>query len=140
MDGFLSGLGTHNIKAGAAVFFEDINSGLDVINLFSDNQAALDACKSESLLVCPDFKNQCWIEHCHIVNIIHQKNLDVNWIKVKGYSSILGNVRADALAKDAVFSSWQLPYIVSEHFLKTDGTAISSNSRCFVCGVFQSVH
>ncbi|KAG9286132.1 hypothetical protein G9A89_010146 [Geosiphon pyriformis] len=129
MDRFLSGLETHNMKAGAAVFFENINSGLGVnmfsmvsstmaelqpiflalecipsfclVNLFSDSQAALDAYKSESLLVCPDFRNQCWIECYHIANVIRQKNLDVNWIKVKGHLGILGNVRADALAKDA---------------------------------------
>ncbi|KAG9289381.1 hypothetical protein G9A89_007942 [Geosiphon pyriformis] len=159
-DGSLSGLETCNMKTGAAVFFEDINSGLGMnmfglvssmkvelqaislalecvpsfcsVNLFSDSQAALNACKSESLLVCSDFRNQYWIKCHHIANIIHQKNLDVNWIKVKGHSDILGNMWTDALTKDAAFSSWQLPHIVSEHFLKAGSIAISGISRYFV--------
>ncbi|KAG9302945.1 hypothetical protein G9A89_022362 [Geosiphon pyriformis] len=73
------------MKAGAVAFFEDIDLGLNVevsglvsstmaelqaialalecvspsclVDLFSNNQTALDACKSESLLTCPDFKN-----------------------------------------------------------------------------------
>ncbi|KAG9296096.1 hypothetical protein G9A89_011948 [Geosiphon pyriformis] len=146
IDGSLSDLGTHDMKAGAAVFFEDINSGLGIsvfglvsstmvelqaislalecvlsscsVNLFSNSQAALDACKSESLL----------------------KNLDVNWIKVKSHLGILDNVWADALVMDAASSSWQLSHIVGKCFLKAGSTAISGNLRHFVCGVFQSVH
>ncbi|KAG9290028.1 hypothetical protein G9A89_010334 [Geosiphon pyriformis] len=155
-DGSLSGLGTVDVRTDAAIFFEDINLGLGVgmsglvsstltelqvialafecvpfsrlIDLFSDSQAALDTCKSESLL------------RCHIVTIIRQKNLDVNWIKVKGYSGVLGNKRANVLAKDAAFSAWHLPYLVSKHFLCADDTVVSGNSRHFVCDVFQSVH
>ncbi|KAG9305787.1 hypothetical protein G9A89_001075 [Geosiphon pyriformis] len=105
-DRSLSNLGTVDMLAGAVVFFENINSGLDVgvsglvsstltklqaialalecvpsfcsVDLFSDSQAAIDACRSESLLVGPDFKNCCWIECHHIANIIRRKNLDVN--------------------------------------------------------------
>ncbi|KAG9298231.1 hypothetical protein G9A89_002719 [Geosiphon pyriformis] len=168
MDGSLSGLGTVNVKAGAAIFFEDINLGLGIgvfslvfstlmklqaialalecvpssrsIDLFSDSQAVLDACRSESSLVCPDFRNCCWIEHCHIATIIHRKNLDMNWVKVKGHSDVSGNVHANALAKNAAFSAWRLPHLVSKHFLCAGGTAVSSNSRHFVCNIFQSVH
>ncbi|KAG9290919.1 hypothetical protein G9A89_011069 [Geosiphon pyriformis] len=83
----LSGLGTFDMKAGAAVFFENISMGLGVgvfslmfsimvelqaialafkcvlsfhtINLFLDSQAALDTCKSKLELAHPDFKNWC---------------------------------------------------------------------------------
>ncbi|KAG9305274.1 hypothetical protein G9A89_003358 [Geosiphon pyriformis] len=86
-DGSLSGLGTVDMKAGVAVFFENINLGLRVevsglvssmltklqafalalkcvpsfhsVDLFSDSQAALDACKAEFLLARLDFRNQC---------------------------------------------------------------------------------
>ncbi|KAG9303326.1 hypothetical protein G9A89_013652 [Geosiphon pyriformis] len=144
MDRSLSSLGTPGIMAGAVVFFEDIDLGLGVgvssmmmklqvialafecipsfcsVNLFSDNQAALDACKLEFVLACPDFRNWCWVKCRHIVNVIHHKNLNVNWIKVKGHSSVPDNEHADALARTAAFSN--------------------SNSRHFVYDIFRSVH
>ncbi|KAG9296356.1 hypothetical protein G9A89_014948 [Geosiphon pyriformis] len=153
MDESLISLGTVDMKAGAAVFFEDIDLGLGVgvsglvsstltelqaialalecvfsscsVDLFSDSQSALDVCKSESLLVCLDFRNWCWIEWCHIANIICQKNLDVNWVKVRGHLGVLDNEHADALAKDAAFSPWQLPYLISKCFLRAGGAVVS---------------
>ncbi|KAG9285783.1 hypothetical protein G9A89_013208 [Geosiphon pyriformis] len=160
MDDSLSGLGTLGMKAGAAVFFEDINLGLGVgvsrlvsstmvelqaialalecippshlVDLFSNSQAALDVCKSEFLLTCLDFRNWCWIEHHYIVDIIQHKNLNVNWVKVKDYSGVLRNKHADAFARAITFSNMYLPHIINEHFLKADGIAVSSNSRYFV--------
>ncbi|KAG9304035.1 hypothetical protein G9A89_005945 [Geosiphon pyriformis] len=167
IDESLSGLETLGMKAGAAVFFEDVDLGLSVevfglvfstmtelqaialalecvllfchVDLFLDSQAALDACKMESLLICPDFRNQCWIKHCHILNVIHHKNLVVNWVKVKDHSGVLSNEHADKLAKNAVFSDWFLPHLVGKCFLKAGGTAISGNSRHFVHNVFKSI-
>ncbi|KAG9305464.1 hypothetical protein G9A89_021182 [Geosiphon pyriformis] len=71
-DGSLSGLDTVGMKAGAAVFFEDIDSELGV--------------------------------------------------------------------KIAASSSWWLPYRVGERFLRAGNSAISSNSRHFVCDIFWSIH
>ncbi|KAG9288279.1 hypothetical protein G9A89_021310 [Geosiphon pyriformis] len=167
-DESLSNLGTVDMKTGAAVFFEDIGMGLGVgvsglmsstltelkaialalecipsfrsIDLFSDSQTALDACKLEMELVCPDFRNWCWIEYCHIVNIIHCKNLKVNWCKVKEHSGVSGNEWANKLAKTAALSGWHLPHSVNECYLRGGGAAISSNSRHFVRDVFRSVH
>ncbi|KAG9284437.1 hypothetical protein G9A89_023694 [Geosiphon pyriformis] len=151
-DRSLSNLGTVDILADMAVFFEDIDSGLGVgisglaialalkcvpsfrlVDLFLDSQMAIDACRLESLLVGPDFKNCCWIEHCHITNVICHKNLDVNWIKVKSHLGVSDNERADALAKNAAFSAWHLPHLVSERFLKTGIDVVSGNLRHFVC-------
>ncbi|KAG9289727.1 hypothetical protein G9A89_014462 [Geosiphon pyriformis] len=167
-DRSLSNLGTVDMLAGAAVFFEDIDLGLSVrvsglvsstlvelqtialalecvpssrlVDLFLDSQVAIDACRSKSLLAGPDFRNCCWVEHCHIANVIYHKNLDINWIKVKGHSRVSGNVRADALAKNAALSAWHLPHLVSERFLKAGIDTVSGNSRHFVRNVFRSIH
>ncbi|KAG9295879.1 hypothetical protein G9A89_006618 [Geosiphon pyriformis] len=151
----LNNLGTIDMLASAAVFFEDIDSGLGVgvfglvsstlvelqtitlalecvpsfclVNLFSDSQVALDACRSESLSVGLDFRNCCWIEHHHIAN-------------VKGHSSVSGNKWADVLAKNAVFSAWHLPHLVSERFLKAGVNMVSGNLKHFVHDIFRSIN
>ncbi|KAG9287543.1 hypothetical protein G9A89_019604 [Geosiphon pyriformis] len=141
LNGSLYGLDTLGIKAGTAVFFEDIDLGLGVevsglvsstmtelqaialalecvppsrsVNLFLDSQAVLDAYKSELMLKHPDFRN------------------------FRGHFGVLGN---DTLARAAVFSGVHLPHRIDEHFLKAGVTVVSGNSRHFVCGVFHSIH
>ncbi|KAG9307733.1 hypothetical protein G9A89_023298 [Geosiphon pyriformis] len=167
-DGSLSNLGIVDMLAGAVVFFKDINLGLGVgisgvvsstlvelqtialalecvfsfhsVDLFSDSQVTIDAYRSKFLSVDSDFKNCCWIEHCHITNVICHKNLDVNWIKVKGHSDVSGNEHADVLAKDAALSAWRLPHLVNKRFLKAGVDTVSGNSRDFVCNIFRSIH
>ncbi|KAG9307666.1 hypothetical protein G9A89_023231 [Geosiphon pyriformis] len=147
-DRSLSSLGTVSIKTGTAAFFEDIHLGLGIrvsgivsstlaelqaialaleciplfcsVDLFSDSQAALNACKSESLLIHPDFRNQCWIEHCHITDVIQNKNLNMNWVKIKGHSGVLGNK-------------------IGECFLRSSDSVVFGNLRHFVHDVFRSV-
>ncbi|KAG9292591.1 hypothetical protein G9A89_006962 [Geosiphon pyriformis] len=110
------------------------------VDLFLDSQAALNACKSEFMLACPDFKNWCWIKHHYIANVIHHKNLDINWIKVKSHSGVFSNKHANAFAKAAAFSDRCLLHVVSKHFLQADGTAVSNNSQHFVYNIFQSIY
>ncbi|KAG9291767.1 hypothetical protein G9A89_012052 [Geosiphon pyriformis] len=166
-NGSLKDLSTLNCWAGAAVFFEDINLGLGVgvcglvsstlaelqaialalkciptsrsVCLFSDSQAALDACKSELGLICSDFCNWYWVEWRHIKNIIHSKNLKVSWHKMKGHLDILGNEYTNSLADAVSFSGWFLPLYMSEHFLVANSGIVSGNSRHFVQDVFHAV-
>ncbi|KAG9286031.1 hypothetical protein G9A89_022708 [Geosiphon pyriformis] len=167
-DGSLYGLGTPGMKAGTMVFFGDIDLGLGVevfglvsstivelqaialalecvplsrsVNLFSDSQAVLNACKSELLLGHPDFRNQCWVKRHHISNVIHCKNLDVNWIKVRDHFGVLGNKCADTLVRAAASSGVHFPYKINEHFFRAGSAVVSSNSRHFVHGVFRSIY
>ncbi|KAG9307029.1 hypothetical protein G9A89_003080 [Geosiphon pyriformis] len=166
-DGFLTNLGTKNCMAGAGVFFSDIDLGLGIgvlgllsftlaemqaialalecvphsscVHLFFDSQAALDAYKSELGLVHLDFHNCCWVERLHIINIIHGRNLLVEWHKVKGHSGMVGNKRADAIADASSHSGWFLPFQSHVRFLLADGGAVSGNSRHFVYDIFHSV-
>ncbi|KAG9300166.1 hypothetical protein G9A89_010576 [Geosiphon pyriformis] len=110
---------------------------LSSVKLFSDSQSALDACKSELGLACPDFHNQCWIERCHIVNVIYNKNLKVSWHKIKDHSGISENEHTDAIAGDASLSDWYLPYYLGECFIVANGSVVSDNSRYFVGSGFK---
>ncbi|KAG9286109.1 hypothetical protein G9A89_010123 [Geosiphon pyriformis] len=132
--------------AGAAAFFENIalSIGVRVSDLVSsmiaEFQAALDAYRSESILAHPDFRNQCWVKHRHISNVICHKNLDVNWVKVKGHSGVFGNEHVNALVRTAAFSDWHLPHMINEHFLRADSTTVFDNSKYFVHNIFQSIN
>ncbi|KAG9297128.1 hypothetical protein G9A89_019409 [Geosiphon pyriformis] len=166
-DGLLKILDMVGCRAGAAAFFEDINLGLGVsiyglllstltelqaivlalecmpvaysVHLFSDSQMALNTCRSEFDLVCPDFHNQCWIKRRHIRNVIHSKNLRIKWHKVKGHSGISGNDCTNSIANAVSLSNWYLPLRVSEHFLLADDNIVSGNFRHFVHDVFHAV-
>ncbi|KAG9291929.1 hypothetical protein G9A89_004867 [Geosiphon pyriformis] len=146
MDGSVKNLGIISCRAGTAAFFENVNLGLGVcvqglisstlvelqaivlalecisvdcsVCLFSDSQAALNACKSEVNLVYPDFCNRCW---------------------VKGHSSVLENDCTDSIADTAALSDWFLPPRIAKWFLLVDGSIVSDNSRHFVQDVFCAV-
>ncbi|KAG9298948.1 hypothetical protein G9A89_015970 [Geosiphon pyriformis] len=151
MDGSLCGLRSINMKAGAAMFFENINLGLRVevfgivfsilaklqaialalecvlssssVHLFSDSQAALDA-----------------FEHQHIAGIIHDKNLNIGWHKVKSHSDVPSNNRADLLAGVSSHSGRLFHPQLKECFILANDNTVSGNSRHFVCDIFWSIH
>ncbi|KAG9299172.1 hypothetical protein G9A89_013820, partial [Geosiphon pyriformis] len=132
-DGSLSNLGIVGCRAGTATFFEDIDLGLGIgtialalecvlllssVKLFSDSQSALDVCRLELDLVCPDFCNWCWIKCHHIVNI-------------KNHSGVLENEHADIITGDTSLSN--------ECFIMADGSVVSGNSKHFVHDICYSV-
>ncbi|KAG9291573.1 hypothetical protein G9A89_021992 [Geosiphon pyriformis] len=145
-DNSLKDLGTIQRKTGAAIFFENIGLGLGVrvngllsstlvelqaialalecvsflslVCLYSDSQTALDVCKSELHLICPDFHIQCWVE--------------LEWVKVKSYSGAVGNNRVDAFAAIVSSSDWHFLFCLKKHCLLADSVFISSNFRHFL--------
>ncbi|KAG9296082.1 hypothetical protein G9A89_011934 [Geosiphon pyriformis] len=154
-DGSLAGLGTVGMWAGTAIFFDGVNLGLGVevsglvsftmvelqaialafecvplsssVYLFSDSQAALDACKFE-------------LECRHIYNLIHNKNLNICWFKVKEHSGVVGNKHVDALAMTAAMSKHSFPLHVNAYYILAGGMAVFGNSRHFVHDIFHCVH
>ncbi|KAG9288561.1 hypothetical protein G9A89_003436 [Geosiphon pyriformis] len=128
-DNSFCGLGSMNIKAGATAFFENINLAIALalkcvlssssVHLFSNSQAALDACKSELLLLAPDFRNKCW---------------------VKDYLSVLGNNRTDLLVSISSHSGWLFYPWLKKCFILANDNTVSRNSKHFVYDIFWSIH
>ncbi|KAG9293722.1 hypothetical protein G9A89_019059 [Geosiphon pyriformis] len=161
-DGSLSNLDTVGCRAGTTTFFKNISLGLNIsvlglmsstlaelqaialvlesvpllssVKLFSDSQFALNACKSELGIACPDFCNQYWIKCCHIVNIIHSKNLKISWHKIKDHSGVSENKHADAITGDTSLSNWHLLPHLSAYFIMADDSVVSGNFRHFKVG------
>ncbi|KAG9304265.1 hypothetical protein G9A89_019827 [Geosiphon pyriformis] len=166
-DGSLKNLGSADVASGVVAFFSviDMSIGISVNGLLSstmaklqaialslecvpssctvivhaDSQVAIDVCISEMSLSVPDFHSSCWLERCQIFDLVYEKNLSVHWVKVKGHSGVVGNVRADAATGDAVFFHLSLPVGVQKCFLVAKNTPVSSNTCYFVRNLYKSV-
>ncbi|KAG9299844.1 hypothetical protein G9A89_003388 [Geosiphon pyriformis] len=114
-----------------ALSFECVPSSSTVV-LHLDSQAAIDTCVSEMSLTTSNFHNQYWLERHHIFNLVKNKDLNMSWVKVKGHSRILGNMRANLAAGAASGSLFSLLANVCKHFLVAKGTAVSGNACYFV--------
>ncbi|KAG9290892.1 hypothetical protein G9A89_011042 [Geosiphon pyriformis] len=158
-DGSLKNFGSADVVSSVAAFFPVIDMNIDIrvdrllsstmaklqaialslecvpsfcmVIVYADSQAAIDVCVFEMSLSIPDFHFSCWLERRRIFDLVHKKDLSVHWIKVKGHSEIVGNVRADATAGDAVFSCLFLPVSVQECFLVAENTPVSGNTHHF---------
>ncbi|KAG9305880.1 hypothetical protein G9A89_016532 [Geosiphon pyriformis] len=147
MDGFLKKLRSVNMRASAAVFFKNISLDLGVrvsglmsstlaklqtitlafecvlsnslVGIYSDNQAVLNACKSELGLIYLDFRNYCW-------------DLSISWHKVWSHLGVINNKYANAFANAASLSPWYLILCVNEHYILANGNVVSGNFRHFV--------
>ncbi|KAG9307038.1 hypothetical protein G9A89_003089 [Geosiphon pyriformis] len=165
-DNLLNGLGTGKVTCRAAAFFSEVGMSVGVkiqgllsstlaelqaialvlecvplscsVVLYSDSQVALDACVLESKLCQSDFHNHCWMERCHISNLIRSKDILVRWIKMKEHSGIMDNNHANAFACAVAHFDLAFPVGVSNRFLMADGFAISGNAKHFVLNVLDS--
>ncbi|KAG9296645.1 hypothetical protein G9A89_002916 [Geosiphon pyriformis] len=132
MDGSLKSTGSAKVVSGAAVYFLAVNMDIGVkvdrllsstltklqtvalalmyilsscsVIVYSDSQSVIDACLSETLLA-----------QLHIVNFFKDKDISINWVKVKSHLGVPGNIKADML----------------EWFLVAENTAIFGNAYHF---------
>ncbi|KAG9289755.1 hypothetical protein G9A89_014490 [Geosiphon pyriformis] len=75
-----------------------------------------------------NFSKKCWIEKKHIHSTITSKNLSVVWVKIKSYSGIVTNKRADFFTDAATSSKFVLPVGVMHHFLAVESRPVSGNA------------
>ncbi|KAG9304656.1 hypothetical protein G9A89_020220 [Geosiphon pyriformis] len=121
-----------------ALSLECVSFSCTVI-MYADSQVAIDACISEMSLSVPDFCSFCWLEKCWIFDLVHEKDLSVYWVKIKGHSGIVGNIRANTAAENAVFSRLSLPISVQECFLVAKNILVSGNTYYFVRDLYKFV-
>ncbi|KAG9305748.1 hypothetical protein G9A89_005146 [Geosiphon pyriformis] len=60
-------------------------------------------------------------------------------IKIKDHFGVASNVKADTLASEAADSLVSLPVGVQEHFLMTEGMAVSGNTYHFIQNLFREI-
>ncbi|KAG9297557.1 hypothetical protein G9A89_007632 [Geosiphon pyriformis] len=70
---------------------------------------------------------------------VKDKNISIEWVKVKEHSDVLGNIKANALANETTFSSFFLPVNIRERFLVAEKTVISDNVCHFAQDLYWSV-
>ncbi|KAG9288545.1 hypothetical protein G9A89_006041 [Geosiphon pyriformis] len=132
-DGSLKGAGSVKIVSDAAAYFPatDIDIGVRIQRLLFSTLAKLQAIAL--VLECILFFS---ITYCQS----HQeKNIFVRWVKVKKHSRVLGNVKANKLAKEATSSLFFLPVGIQKCFLVAENTAVLGNTHHFVHNLFWSV-
>ncbi|KAG9307685.1 hypothetical protein G9A89_023250 [Geosiphon pyriformis] len=113
MNGSLRGAGSANVLSGAVAYFLalDLSVGVRIFGFLSSTMAELQAvalaleCVPSSCSVVLYLDSQAAIDAC----VSEDKNLSVNWVKVKSHASVLGNVRADKSAGKAAGSFYVLP-------------------------------
>ncbi|KAG9303988.1 hypothetical protein G9A89_005898 [Geosiphon pyriformis] len=167
-NGFVRDLGSIGACGGAAAYFPEANTSINVkvlsllsstlvelqtialvlecvpvsssVILFTDSQALLDICKFDMGLSGPDFCYKCWIEREHIHQVISEKNLLVTWNKIKGHSGIMKNEHADFFANVTTFSEIILPLKVPYCFFCVKNRPMSGNAHHFIKNLFDAVN
>ncbi|KAG9288231.1 hypothetical protein G9A89_021262 [Geosiphon pyriformis] len=159
IDSSLRNFGLVDVSSSAAVYFPAVNLSLEVkiwgllssilaklqaialalecvlsfctVVVHTDSQAAINTCVFKMSTAVPDFHVPCWVERHHIFNLVYKKNINVKWMKIRGYSGICGNEKTDAAAGNAMHSQFFLPVGVQEHFLVAEDMVVSDNAWHF---------
>ncbi|KAG9292754.1 hypothetical protein G9A89_001284 [Geosiphon pyriformis] len=148
-NGSLRNAGSVNAVCSAATYFPVLDKSIGVVvsSLLSStlaelqavalalDQAVIDVCLSELSCAMPDFCNWCWLERCHIFNLVKEKDLEVVWVKVKGHFGVSDNAKTDLMAGKAAQSPFSLLAGVHERYLVAENTAIFGNARWAGVGV-----
>ncbi|KAG9304382.1 hypothetical protein G9A89_019944 [Geosiphon pyriformis] len=132
-DGSLSGLGSVNIRSGAAVFFDDINIGMGVkvSDLMSFTLAELQAI-ALTLKCVPVFSSVSLFSDS-------QAALDAYRFELN-HSGNFGNDHANELAGHATSSNLILSSWLNERYILAGDNIVSGNSRHFIHDIFHSIH
>ncbi|KAG9306678.1 hypothetical protein G9A89_004225 [Geosiphon pyriformis] len=93
------------------------------VTVYLDSQAAINVC----------------MERHYIFDLIREKDLSVSWIKVKSYSGVCGNIKANAAAGAVACSQFSLPIGVWEWLLIAESMVVFDNAHHFVRDLFRSV-
>ncbi|KAG9304057.1 hypothetical protein G9A89_005967 [Geosiphon pyriformis] len=146
-DGSLKNFGGTDVANSTAAFFLAINMSISikVHELLSSTMAELQVialslkCVLSSCTVVVHTDSQVAIDRYRIFDLVHEKDFSVHWVKVKGHSGVVDNVRADAAAGDAVFSHLFLPVGIWKHFLVAENILVFGNTHYFVRDLYRSV-
>ncbi|KAG9301790.1 hypothetical protein G9A89_003337 [Geosiphon pyriformis] len=141
-NGLLKNFGFFIVAGSAAVYFSTINHsiGIRVRGLMSSTLAELqtvalalkcvpsftviDVCVSKLSYLVPNFQVLCWMEKCYIFNLIRKKDLSMSWVKVKDYSGVCGNIKANAAVGILLIA---------------ENIVMSGNTHYFIRDMFRSV-
>ncbi|KAG9306888.1 hypothetical protein G9A89_002557 [Geosiphon pyriformis] len=118
-DGSLRCAGSVGVAGGVTTYFSAVNAGIEV--------------KVAGLL------SSTLIELQAVVLALKDKNISIEWVKIKEYLNVLGNIGADMLANKATSSSLSLPVKIWERFLVAEKTVISGNVGHFARDFYQLI-
>src|ERR1700722_9488657 len=81
-------------------------------NIMTDSQASIDTINKNNMRYWLKLTNRSIVNS--IVDIIRNKNLTVNFIKVKAHSGIIENEKADQLANDGIIKGIEIDWIKTD--------------------------
>ncbi|KAG9304592.1 hypothetical protein G9A89_020156 [Geosiphon pyriformis] len=136
-DGSLKNTGFADIISGTATYFLALNIsvGIRVYGLGSSTMAELQTvalfleCVLLSCTLVLHLNSQAVID-TYMFEMLLNKDLIVNWVKIKDYSGVGSNIKVDATTSMAAGSSF---------FLPVENTVVFSNVCYFIRNIFRSV-